>query len=269
MTPLSLARRHAALVEQHLPGLLVGVYLVGSASSGDHHHGRSDVDTVAVVRRPLGTRDADALRAVHDALAPEAVGTAYDTTYVPAGWLAAPPREEAVTPFSLDGVLHLGEPAFAVNPVTWVELEEATVVSGPPTSALGVADVRGPLREWTMRNLRSYWAPSAARVREVLSGRPTDQEAAAEVVVWHVLGAPRLHATLATGRVVSKTAAGDHAAATWPQHAALCRRAQAWRAGDDVRFTTADGLEAADLVDAVVRGSAALLGPEREATTGA
>ena len=253
MRPLDLARRHAALVEEHLPGALVGVYLVGSAVLGDHRPGRSDVDTVAVVRNPLGAGQAGPLRQVHAALSPGTVGTAYDTTYVPAGWLAEPPPAEAVTPFSLDGVLRLDEEAFQVSPVTWLELAGSVAAAGPPPGDLGIADVAAPLRQWSIRNLLSYWAPSAARVREVLSTRPRDQDVPAEVVVWHVLGAPRLHATLATGRVLAKTAAGDHAAGTWPRYAALCRRAQAWRAGEDVRFTSVDGLEAADLVDAVVR----------------
>jgi len=252
-TPAALAARHAALLDEHLPGVVVGLYLVGSVALGDHRPGRSDVDTVTVVRRGLGPADAAALVAVHRALAPEAVGTAYDTTYVPLPWLAAAPAREPVTPFSLDGVLHLDEPAFQVNPVTWVELAGSTTVTGPAPSELGIADVREPLRRWTTDNLLSYWAPSAARVREVLSARPPDQEAAAGAVVWHVLGPPRLHATLTTGRVVSKTEAGNHAAATWPQHAALCRRSQAWRAGEDVRFSSVDGFEAADLVDAVVQ----------------
>ena len=195
-------------LEQHLPGLVVGVYLVGSASSGDHGPGRSDVDAVAVVRRPLGGPEADALRAVHDALAPEAVGTAYDTTYVPAAGSPCPPPG-AVTPFSLDGALHLGEPAFAVNPVTWVELKEATDASGPPTSRsasrtcedlAGVDDAQpatrtGHLGSAGPRGASSCGGPISRR-------RPT-------VVVWHVLGAPRLHATLATGGCVDLARTGS------------------------------------------------------------
>lgn len=258
--PADLARRHAALLDQHLPGAVTGVYLVGSAALGDHRPGRSDVDTVTVVVRELGPADGPALEAAHSPLAPDVVGIAYDTTYVPAGWLAGPPPDLPVTPYSLDGLLHLGERAFQVNPVTWVELLGSVAVVGPHACELSIADVSGPLRQWLVQNLRSYWAPSAARMRGVLCARPTGREAGAEGVTWHVLGAARLHATLTTGRVLSKTEAGDHAASTWPLHADLCRRAQAWRAGDDVRFTSLDGLEAADLVDEVVRDSLASVG---------
>lgn len=160
-------------------------------------------------------------------------------------------------------MLHLGEGAFQVNPVTWVELRGAVAVVGPEPAELRIADVSEPLRQWLVQNLRSYWAPSAAGMRDVLSARPADQEAGAEGVTWHVLGAARLHATLTTGRILSTTQAGDHAALTWPRHADLCRRAQAWRAGADVRFTSADGLEAADLVEAVARDCGAAGGGSR------
>ncbi len=255
LDPVGLARRHAALLDQHLPGVLRGVYLVGSVALGDHRPGRSDVDTVTVVGRELVPADAPSLRAVHAALSPDAVGVAYDTTYVPVAWLAAVPSKEPVTPFSLDGVLHLDGSAFQVNPVTWVELGGSVAAVGPEPAELEVADVSEPLQQWLVQNLRCYWGPSAARMREELLTRPVDQEANPEAVAWHVLGAARLHATLTTGRILSKTEAGDHAASTWPRHVTLCRRAQAWRAGDDVRFTCSDGLEAADLVEAVVRDS--------------
>ena len=67
-----------------------------------------------------------------------------------------------------------------------------------------------------------------------------------------VLGAPRLHATLTTGRIVSKTAAGAYAAERFPDHAQLAGRCVRWRAGEPEEFTMADGLRAAALIRAVV-----------------
>ena len=67
-----------------------------------------------------------------------------------------------------------------------------------------------------------------------------------------MLGAPRLHATLATGEVISKTAAGAYAADRFPAYAELAGRCVAWRAGADDAFDTRDGLAAAALVRAVV-----------------
>lgn len=101
--PVGPARRHAALLEEHLPGVVHGVYLVGSVALGDLRPGRSDLDTVTVVERELGPADGPSLTAVHAALAPARVGIAYDTTCVPVGWLAGPPPGLPVTPTAWTG----------------------------------------------------------------------------------------------------------------------------------------------------------------------
>ncbi len=253
MTPHELAARHAQLLGEQLPGAVRGVYLVGSVALGDHRPGISDIDTLTVTERTLDDSDAEAaLRAVHGCLAPDLVGVCYDTTYIPVDWLADAPDAGAVTPFSLDGELHVHEAAFQVSPPTWLELAGGVAVSGPAPSDLDIADVSEPLREWTIQNLKTYWDDSATRMRQVLVERPAGQEAKADVVVWHALGAPRLHATLATNQIISKTDAGEYAADLWPEFADLAFRSMAWRAGEAVTFRTVDGLAAADLVDAVV-----------------
>jgi hypothetical protein len=60
---------------------------------------------------------------------------------------------------------------------------------------------------------------------------------------WRVLGIPRLHALLATGNIISKTAAGEHAIAVFPAYADLCARAVKHRSGDSVTFTAADATQ--------------------------
>ena len=71
-------------------------------------------------------------------------------------------------------------------------------------------------------------------------------------MVWAVLGPARLHYTLATGEVTSKSGAGRYAIEHFPAWAELTRRAVDWRNGRDVRFVTADGLAAAAMVGAVI-----------------
>ena len=62
-----------------------------------------------------------------------------------------------------------------------------------------------------------------------------------------------VHATIATGDIVSKTAAADYTAGLLPQHAGLLERAKDHRLGDDtIPFSVADGFAACDLIDAVV-----------------
>jgi predicted nucleotidyltransferase len=252
--PLAYARRHGELLERQLPGQVVGIYLVGSVALGDYSPGRSDIDTVTVLRRELNNLDDESLVHVHDALSVWAGenAPAYDTTYVPVSWLAKAPDPDAVTPFSLDGRLRLGESAPQLVPPTWLELTRSVPVLGPDPEELDVFLDDVGLRSWTVGNLRGYWAKTAAEARAAVHSRPVDAPARGDGVTWLVLGAPRLHATLATGEVVSKSTAGEYAAQQWPHFAELARRCVDWRHGRDVRFMTTDALAAADLVDKIV-----------------
>ncbi|TCO35483.1 hypothetical protein EV652_101363 [Kribbella steppae] len=54
--------------------------------------------------------------------------------------------------------------------------------------------------------------------------------------------AARLHALLATGKIISKTAAGHHGAAEFLSYADLCTRAINHRAGHPITFTVADAV---------------------------
>jgi hypothetical protein len=57
--------------------------------------------------------------------------------------------------------------------------------------------------------------------------------------MWAVLGPPRLHYTLATGAVTSKSRAAEYLAGEFPAWADLAGRARRWRAGQEVPFRTA------------------------------
>jgi predicted nucleotidyltransferase len=256
--PLAYARRHGELLERQLPGQVVGIYLVGSVALGDYRPGRSDIDTVTVLRRELNQADDESLVHVHDAVSEGARenAPAYDTTYVPLSWLTKAPDPDAVTPFSLDGRLRLGEAAPQLVPVTWLELTRSVRVLGPDPRTLAVFLDDAALRTWTLGNLQGYWARTAADARAAVQSRPVDAPARGDGVTWLVLGAPRLHATLATGEVISKSTAGEYAAQQWPHFAELARRCVDWRHGRDARFTTTDALAAADLVDEIVASAA-------------
>jgi hypothetical protein len=73
------------------------------------------------------------------------------------------------------------------------------------------------------------------------------------------LGPGRLHHTVATGGIISKTASADYTARLFPEFAGLLARAKAWRHGDDsVTFTRTDALATLDLVEAVAADAARL-----------
>lgn len=106
--------------------------------------------------------------------------------------------------------LRRGE-AFDVNPVVWKVLAERGIaLRGHESSTLPLDPEPETLRPWTLANLNGYWrrcAEATLRARPPMSRllpRPW-------VAAWGVLGVPRLHATVATGDVLSKEAAGEYA----------------------------------------------------------
>jgi hypothetical protein len=72
------------------------------------------------------------------------------------------------------------------------------------------------LRTWCRENLQSYWArwAHAARTRLIRRLASTLRQS----TVWGVLGVTRLHATIRTGDILSKSAAGIYALEVFPCH---------------------------------------------------
>ena len=60
-----LAGRYLRLADRLLPGRIAAFYVVGSAALGAYRAGRSDIDFVAVLDRPLTPAEIGRLRIVH------------------------------------------------------------------------------------------------------------------------------------------------------------------------------------------------------------
>lgn len=88
----------------------------------------------------------------------------------------------------------------------------------------------------------------------------------AEICVWCASGPGRLHKTIATGRIISKSACIRYTAGLLagygPQYGdcgEVLARAETSRAGDDaVEFTAADLGRLVDLIDALAKDAARL-----------
>jgi hypothetical protein len=132
-------------------------------------------------------------------------------------------------------------------------------VRGPEAHSLGAGPGGTWLRDWNHGNLQSYWRPWADRARAAMTGSDPATSLPGAIVAWAALGPGRLHATITTGDIISKTAAAAYTAALFPGHDDLLARAKAHRLGDDgVSFTIADGYAACDLIDAVVNDASAM-----------
>ena len=212
--------RYLRLVDRLLPVRVVGAYVVGSVALGAYRRRRSDIDLVVVVDRRFDGTELRRLRAVQVAsglrTAPPALlrgditlpGTV-NATYVLEGDVSKP--VSAIVPVGnhVGHQLHAGR-AFDVNPVQWKTLaDNGIAVRGPEPSALGLDPEPETLVEWNRRNLPAYGRPLAERIA---AGRvPWSYRYRPRwLTSWCVLGAPRLHATITTGEVVSKEAAGEY-----------------------------------------------------------
>lgn len=218
MLPREVRRATAAYLrtaDRLLPGQLVGCYLVGSTALGAYRPGRSDIDLVAVLDDgPLtGDRLLRRLRMLHASQAPRVLAGAVrarhlhatcNVGFVPAAQLSLPVTQ--IAPVAAhNGHEFFPGAAFDVNPVMWQVLAERGItLRGPAPQRWDLDPEPEVLRSWLVTNLERYWAGQVARVR---TGSRPMRPAATE---WNVLGPLRLHATIATGQVLSKDEAGAY-----------------------------------------------------------
>jgi len=246
---------YLAALDEALPGFAEGVYLTGSAALGDWMPGRSDLDVLVVSAQPAAEKEIELLRGVHDGRGRPFV----DTVYVACDQVGLRPREGFPgVPVVVDGVFKSDH--WELNPVLWATLaRHGVTLRGPEAGGLGAAPDPLWLRTWNLGNLTSYWTPLAADLREKLAGREPDSAVRAEICVWCASGPGRLHKTIATGEIISKSACIRYTAGLLPQYDEVLARAGKSRGGDEaVGFTAADLGLLVDAIDAVAEDAARL-----------
>jgi Domain of unknown function (DUF4111) len=207
-------------LDRRLPGRIEGFYVVGSTCLGAFRPDRSDVDFVAIVAGGrLDPGELSRLRNIHrrlwaDALARDALRGRWPVvcngSYLPPDALSRSPLE--VTPLAgqVAGRFGIAEPGFDVNPITWHTLaRHGIAIRGPDPASLNVRSDPAELRAWTIGNLNGYWRRWVGRVSR--PGLATVRALPRRFTAWGVLGAPRLHYTLATGEIATKEEAGHYA----------------------------------------------------------
>jgi hypothetical protein len=152
-----------------------------------------------------------------------------DGVYLTWPALAAAPVGLSV-PYCLRGRFE-SEGDFAVNPVTWWTLHRHPLpLRGPAKPDVHHDDQM--LRAWCRESLRSYWGSYVRLARGY--GIHRLYSLSREQAVWGVLGVARPHATIRTGDMISKTAAGAYALDVFPSRwSAIVREALAGRCGSD------------------------------------
>ena len=193
------------LVDEAAPGLVEGLYLHGSLGFGEWYPGRSDVDFVAVSAERPDAATVRLLREVHDRVGETFLRLPFDGFHVTWADLARSPYDCPDVPCILGGDWR-DEGRVDVSPVTWHELAWHGVrIRGPQLAEVDVWTDPHTLRVFTHRNLESYWAGELTELR-----RFPEEGAKPDIAAWFVLGVPRLHHVLSTGRLTSKDGAGHH-----------------------------------------------------------
>jgi hypothetical protein len=205
--------RYLALADAAAPGVVAGLYLVGSVALDDFHPRSSDVDFIAVSSAPMSESSRQALASVHADLAAETGRPAFEGIYVTFGELTRSPVDTA------GPVHHDGELAFGPggrSPVEWATLARHGVpVRGPDPAQLSVHADAAELTAWTLENLDQYWKRWITQSKD-LATRTAMAMLTDWGVAWGVLGVSRQHYTVATGQITSKTGAGRYALGRFP-----------------------------------------------------
>jgi hypothetical protein len=240
------------VVDATSPGLIEGLYVVGSYALGDWNPGRSDIDIVALMAEPASDDVFGTLRAAHSVLDERQPLPRIDGPYLAWPDLIAAPATGLHRPWTLDGELHHDGDCFEINPVTWYTLAAYGItVRGPAPGSLNIwHEVEDRVR-FVIDNLSTYWYQLAASVVAACEEPAASFDVAS--FEWCALGALRLHYTAFTGDVTSKTGAGEYGIVVTPDymhpilHAAL--RARSRGASEvDGEVTTAMMLGAADVI---------------------
>ena len=199
------------------PGLVEGLYVVGSFALDDWQPGRSDIDIVAVPAEPATDEDFGSLRTVHALLAERQPQPHIDGPYLAWADLIIAPATGLHRPWTLAGELHHDGECFEINPVTWYTLATYGVtVRGPAADSLNIWHETEDRVRFVIDNLSTYWYQLAESVSEACDD-PTSLFDLASFE-WCALGALRLHYTAFTGDVTSKRGAGEYGLVVTPDY---------------------------------------------------
>jgi len=210
-----LVNAYLGAVDSELPGLVEGLYLVGSVALDDFQPGVSDVDFVAVTATAPDAGGIAGLIRVHAQLRQQVPWPSFDGTYVTWQELAHDPRLAAPGPHAQGDRLTARGRSLR-HPVTWHEIaQHGLALRGPARESVAIWTDRDRLRAWTLDNLDGYWRRWLERSARLFS-KPGLTSLGSGSAEWGVLGVSRLHYTLATGEITSKRGAGLYAREAFP-----------------------------------------------------
>ncbi|MGH9093626.1 MAG: aminoglycoside adenylyltransferase domain-containing protein [Acidimicrobiales bacterium] len=212
---------YVAGMDRDLPGVLTGLYLVGSVALGDYHPRRSNIDVVALGDTEWGSGQLATATRLHEGL-----GHGRDEARVAYVTAAQLPRNPATARIpSFRGRQPEDQAEFA-TPMTWHLLAaDAMAIRGPEWFECWHDDAA--LRAWALERLqgrwRAWWTSARRRPGSLWTRLP---------VTEGLLEVARLYTAATTGQVLSKMGAGDAALADVPERfGRVVRDAVGYRGG--------------------------------------
>lgn len=200
------------------PDLIKATHLTGSIALGDFQPGKSDIDLVLVHH---DRADSGTILAV---LEPILANLRQTHPRPLIDGIVLSDEDLRAGPDIIDGPrVNITESVPEIrsgggnrNPVTWATLHQCGIAwSGHALDRGTIWQDPARLDHWTRENLMDYWRPwlnrAAVTPAQAVSVTQLDDE-----IEWGVLGVARLHFTIATGAVTSKTNAGQYALDTFP-----------------------------------------------------
>jgi hypothetical protein len=204
---------YVTLMEQQLPGLLVGFYLHGSIALGAFNPRSSDIDAIAVVNRRCTATDIDALKALHQTIQTKYPRPFLEVIYLQVSDLGKEADQVEPFPYAHDGDF---EPRghFEINSVTWWLLKNRGItLRGTPAADLNFSVDWDRLIANMRINLNSYWASYTHNPRYIAM-LFSDYS-----VQWAVTGVLRQYYSFREHNITSKEGAGlyalDHVPERW------------------------------------------------------
>ena len=205
-----LLENYVSAIHKDLPGLMAGLYIVGSIALDGFNEQHSDIDFVAALGRSMSKADITRLREIHEILKKDFQKWELSGSYLPIQDLGRFKNEINPHPYYQDGRLHEAG-YFGINSVTWWELKNQGI------TLLGQESADMPFTvDWDLliaemkENLNSYWVRWTRRPDRFVV-MLSDWG-----IQWTVLGVLRQYYTLHENSITTKMKAAAYALSCLP-----------------------------------------------------
>ncbi|MFC7370592.1 aminoglycoside adenylyltransferase domain-containing protein [Fictibacillus iocasae] len=230
-------RTYFHAMNSELPDLLSSFYVIGSLSLGAFIEGRSDIDFVAVTKRPLSEPEILQLQRIHRMLKKQCKSAGLDGKYTVEEHLFGFGETAYLSPYFNDGRL-IGFELFDRGSIDAYRLKKyGLVIIGRPIESYQLPENWTYLKEKTLDNVNTYWTAWKERCSIKTSLEFPASLLSKSFIEWGVLGVTRLYFTLNEEDIISKAGAGEYALHHVPvKHHRILKEALRIRNGSQVAY---------------------------------